>query len=189
MIVRNGQPFNIDAAWTDENGIQYPANWYRLASDEERTEKGFSWVDDPPPFDERYYYDANTPKPLDQIKQRVKSDLAAIRYGAESAGIIWNDALFATDPQSKVNYLAASLQAQANTSYSVVWKAREIEGFNSKFVTLSASDVVTLTNNGVDYISKCFTHEQELVAAIDAAGDLDTIIAIDLRAGWPTREY
>ena len=46
MIVRNGQPFNIDAPWTDENGIQYPSNWYRLASDEERAEKGFSWVDE-----------------------------------------------------------------------------------------------------------------------------------------------
>jgi hypothetical protein len=196
MIVRNGQPFNIDAAWTDENGFQYPANWYRLASDEERAEKGFSWVDDPPSFDERYYYDVNTPKPLDQVQQRVKSDLAAIRWGKQSEGIIWNDSVFATDDASKVNYLAASLQAQANSAYTVVWKAREAPNANSpmdintsKFVTLNASSIVTLTNNGVDYITKCFENEKELVASIDAATDLDDVLEIDIRSGWPSREY
>ena len=189
MIVRNGQPFNIDSPWTDENGIQYPANWYRLATDEERAEKGFSWVDDPAPVDDRFYYDVNTPKPLEQIKQRLKNDLAGIRYGAEIAGIIWNDATFATDPQSKVNYLAASLQAQANSSYSVVWKARTADNSDSKFVTLSAADIGTLTNNGIDYITKCFTNEQTLVDAIDAASDIETLQALDLRSGWPVREY
>ena len=189
MIVRNGQPFNIDAGWTDENGFQYPANWYRLATDEERTEKGFSWVDDPPVYDDRYYYTDGTPKPLDQVQQRVKGDLAAIRWGAQSQGIIWNDSVFATDDASKVNYLAASLQAQANTAYTVVWKAREVEGYNSKFVTLNASDITTITNAGVDYITKCFENEKVLIEAIDAATDLDGVLTVDIRSGWPSREY
>ena len=189
MIVRNGQPFNIDAGWTDENGFQYPANWYRLATDEERAEKGFSWVDDPPVYDDRYYYNDGTPKPLDQIQQRVKSDLAAIRWGIQSEGIIWNDSVFATDDASKVNYLAASLQAQANSAYKVVWKVKEVEGNNSKFVTLTASDIASVTAHGIDYITKCFEHEQALVTAIDAATDLDGVLAIDVRSGWPTREY
>lgn len=196
MIVRNGQPFNIDQAWTDEDGIQYPANWYRLATDEERAEKGFSWAEDPPSFDERYYYDANTPKPLDQVQQRVKSDLAAIRWNKQSEGIVWNDSVFATDDASKVNYLAALIQAQANSAYTVVWKAKEVPDANSpmlitesKFVTLNASDISTLTNNGVDYITKCFEREQSLITAIDTATDLDSVLEIDIRSGWPTRNY
>jgi Domain of unknown function (DUF4376) len=192
MILRNGQPFNIDAGWTDENGFQYPANWYRLATDEERAEKGFSWVDDPPSFDERYYYDANTPKPLDQIQQRVKNDLSAIRWGRQSQGIIWNNSVFATDDASKVNYLAALLQAQTNPNYTVIWKAREVTEFDigaAKFVTLNATDITTITNAGVDYITKCFENEKVLLEAIDAATDLDGVLAIDIRSGWPTREY
>ncbi len=192
MIVRNGQPFNIDAGWTDENGFQYPANWYRLATDEERQEKGFSWVDDPPRYDERYYYDANTPKPVDQIRQIIKNQLAAIRWGKQAEGIVWNDAVFATDDASKVNYLAAVMQAQANTAYTVVWKAREVsEGVMStgaaKFVTLTSTDIALITNNGIEYITNCFEREHALVEQINAATDIDGILAIDLQSGWPDR--
>ena len=194
MIVRNGQPFNIDAGWTDENGFQYPANWYRLATDEERAEKGFSWADDPPPFDDRYYYDANTPKPLDQVQQRVKSDLAAIRWGKQAEGIIHNGSVFATDEASKVNYLAALMMAKADPNYTVVWKAREVSedtlGMGSaKFVTLTATDIALITNNGIEYITNCFEREKALVTEIDAATDIDSVLAIDIHSGWPTREY
>ena len=188
MIVRNGQPFNIDAGWTDENGFQYPANWYRLATDEERAEKGFSWVDDPPVYDERYYYSDGTPKPLDQVQQRVKSELSAIRWGKQSEGIIHNGSVFATDDASKVNYLAALMMAKADANYTVVWKARDLEGV-SKFVTLTATDIALITNNGIEYITNCFEREKALVTEIDAATDLDSVLAIDIRSGWPTREY
>lgn len=194
MIVRNGQPFNIDAGWTDENGFQYPANWYRLASDEERAEKGFSWVDDPPVYDDRYYYTDGTPKPLDQVQQRVKSELSAIRWGKQAEGIIYNGSVFATDEASKVNYLAALMMAKADPNYTVVWKAREVsEGpmgmGSSKFVTLTATDISLITNNGIEYITNCFEREQALVTEIDAATDIDSVLAIDIRSGWPTREY
>lgn len=193
MILRNGQPFNIDAAWTDEDGIQYPANWYRLATDEERNEKGFSWVDDPAPVDDRYYYSDGTPKPLDQVQQIVKGQLSAIRWGKQSEGIIYKDSVFATDDASKVNYLAAVMQAQADSKYTVVWKAREVvEGRGAdaaKFVTLKAADIITITNAGIDYITKCFENEKTLVAAIDAATDLDGVLAVDIHSGWPTRNY
>ena len=194
MIVRNGQPFNIDAGWTDENGFQYPANWYRLATDEERAEKGFSWVDDPLPVDDRYYYDANTPKPLDQIQQRVKNDLSAIRWGKQAEGIIYNGSVFATDEASKVNYLAALMMAKADPNYTVVWKAREVSESpmgmgTSKFVTLTATDIALITNNGIEYITNCFEREKALVTEIDAATDIDSVLAIDIHSGWPTREY
>ena len=191
MIVRNGQPFNIDAGWTDENGFQYPANWYRLATDEERTEKGFSWVDDPPVYDERYYYTDGTPKPLDQVQQRVKNDLSAIRWGKQAQGIIYNGSVFATDEASKVNYLAALMMAKADPNYTVVWKAREVsEGMGaSKFVTLTATDIALITNNGIEYITNCFEREKALVEQINAATDLDGVLAVDLHSGWPSREY
>ena len=194
MILRNGQPFNIDAGWTDENGFQYPANWYRLATAEERAEKGFSWADDPPPFDDRYYYDANTPKPLDQVQQRIKNDLSALRWGKQAEGIIYNGSVFATDEASKVNYLAALMMAKADPNYTVVWKAREVSegpmGMGaSKFVTLTATDIALITNNGIEYITNCFEREKALVTEIDAATDIDSVLAIDIHSGWPTREY
>ena len=122
-----------------------------------------------------------------QVKGRIKADLGAIRYGFESAGVIWNDAVYSTDPQSKVNYLAASLQAQANPSYSVAWKAQSVDNTGPVFVTLTANDIVHITEAGINYIAQCFAREQELTTTIDTAQDVATIEAIDLRSGWPDR--
>ena len=182
MIVRNGQPFNIDQAWTDENGIQYPANWYRLASDEERSEKGFSWADDPPSFDERYYYDANTPKPVDQIRQTIKNQLAAIRWGKETSGIIYNSNVYATDDASRVNYLGA-IQTVTDT---INWKAKDIDG-NAVFVSLTKTDLQTIMGKGIAYISACFDHEKNICETIDTTETVEELIAIDLHDGWPDR--
>ena len=37
MILLNGKPYAIDTPFTDSNGTQYPANWYRLATPQQRT--------------------------------------------------------------------------------------------------------------------------------------------------------
>ena len=53
---------------TDEEGntfdVTHPRNWM-IWSDEEKTAAGLVWEDDPAPFDSRFWWDANTPKALD----------------------------------------------------------------------------------------------------------------------------
>lgn len=56
--LRQGRPF------TDSAGTQYPGNWLRLTSDEEKTAVGITWEPDPAPFDSRYYYSAGNPRPV-----------------------------------------------------------------------------------------------------------------------------
>ena len=56
--LRQGRPF------TDSNGIQYPGNWLKLTSDEEKAAVGITWEADPAPFDSRYYYAAGSPRPV-----------------------------------------------------------------------------------------------------------------------------
>lgn len=51
----NGQPLAVDQPFTDTNGTQYPANWLRLASDEEKTAVGITWQADPLPYDGDFY--------------------------------------------------------------------------------------------------------------------------------------
>ena len=57
--LRQGRPF------TDSNGIQYPGNWLKLTSDEEKAAVGITYEPDPAPFDSRYYYSAGNPRPVD----------------------------------------------------------------------------------------------------------------------------
>jgi len=60
MFILDGKPLSPDRAFT-HNGIQYPANWLRLATPDERAAIGITEVPDPPTWDERFAwgYDAD----------------------------------------------------------------------------------------------------------------------------------
>jgi hypothetical protein len=59
VFLLDGKPLSPDVAFTHD-GIQYPANWVRLSSPEDRTAIGITEVPDPPTWDQRFYwgYDA-----------------------------------------------------------------------------------------------------------------------------------
>ena len=82
MYLINGRPIPQDSPFTDANGTQYPANWIRLASDDEKAAIGIAEVADPEPFNDRFYWSAGNPKDLDQCKAmliaQVKQTAAAL---------------------------------------------------------------------------------------------------------------
>ena len=55
-------------AWTDNDGIQHSAQWGSW-SDEQKTAAGLVWEADPAPYDNRFWWDANTPKALDDVNE------------------------------------------------------------------------------------------------------------------------
>lgn len=55
MFILDGKPLSPDVAFTHD-GIQYPANWLRLATPEEREAIGITEVPDPAPYDQRFYW-------------------------------------------------------------------------------------------------------------------------------------
>ena len=60
MFLLDGKPLSPDVAFTHD-GIQYPANWLRLSTPDERAAIGITEVPDPPTYDQRFYwgYDAD----------------------------------------------------------------------------------------------------------------------------------
>ena len=68
MYTINGRLIPQDAPFTDANGTQYPANWLRLSSDQEKAAIGVQWIADPEPYDDRFYWSAGHAKDLDQCK-------------------------------------------------------------------------------------------------------------------------
>ena len=55
MFILDGKPLSPDVPFTHD-GIQYPANWLRLATPEERAAIGIEEVPDPPVYDQRFYW-------------------------------------------------------------------------------------------------------------------------------------
>jgi hypothetical protein len=63
------QTIQLDTPFT-HNDIQYPANWIRLATEEDKAAIGLVWEADPVRADDRFYWDGdiNNPKDIDQVK-------------------------------------------------------------------------------------------------------------------------
>ena len=103
-------------------------------------------------------------------------------WGYETLGIIYNGNVYATDSQSRINYLGA-VQTVTDT---VNWKAKDADG-NTVFVSLTKTDLQTIISKGIAYISACFDKEKTLTETIDTTDNLETLIALDLNDGWPDR--
>lgn len=76
MFLLNDKPLAIDTPFT-HGDVQYPANWLRLASADERAALGISEVPDPAPHDDRFYWAPGLPKELAQCQAQMVSQVKA----------------------------------------------------------------------------------------------------------------
>ena len=66
MLKLGDKPLAYDRAFTDPTtGIQYPANWLRMASLSNRQAIGITEVADAPSYDQQFYWNVGIPKQLD----------------------------------------------------------------------------------------------------------------------------
>ena len=69
MLKLNNKPLSYDRAFTHD-GIQYPANWLRLSSLEERNAIGITEESDAPSWDQRFYWGVDNPKDHTQLVEQ-----------------------------------------------------------------------------------------------------------------------
>ena len=77
MLKLDNKPLSYDRAFTHD-GIQYPANWLRLASLEEKTALGITEVANDPTYDQRFYWGVDNPKDLTDLKTQWKATQSQI---------------------------------------------------------------------------------------------------------------
>jgi hypothetical protein len=90
MLKLNNKPLSYDRAFTHA-GIQYPANWLRLSSLEERNALGITEVADAPGWDQRFYWGVDNPKDLDGLKTQwsdIQTETAASLLAASDWRVI-----------------------------------------------------------------------------------------------------
>jgi len=68
MLTLNNKPLPYNRAFTHD-GIQYPSNWLRLASLEEKQAIGITEVADDPWYDRRFYWGVDNPKELEDVTE------------------------------------------------------------------------------------------------------------------------
>jgi hypothetical protein len=62
----NGKPLAVDVPFT-VGDINYPANWLRLSTAQEKKDLGITEVADAPTYDSRFYWGNGTAKALDDV--------------------------------------------------------------------------------------------------------------------------
>ena len=65
----DGKPLAVDVAFS-HNDIQYPANWLRLTTKEEKEAIGITEEADAPTYDSRFYWGDGTAKALDDVNAK-----------------------------------------------------------------------------------------------------------------------
>jgi hypothetical protein len=66
----DGQPLAVDTPFKTPDGTQYPANWLRLSTAEEKEAIGITEVPDPTPYDQRFYWGPGLPKDHAQLVEQ-----------------------------------------------------------------------------------------------------------------------
>ena len=74
MFLLNGNPLPIDTPF-EIDGTQYPSNWLRLTSIEEKNAVGITEVADPERYDDRFYWGVDNPKDLTVLKANWTSQV------------------------------------------------------------------------------------------------------------------
>ena len=72
MYTLNGKTLRLDKAFTTEDGRQFPRNWLRLSTKEDRDALGIVETPDAPvvSYDQRFYWDVNLPKDHAQLVEQ-----------------------------------------------------------------------------------------------------------------------
>jgi hypothetical protein len=144
MLQLNGKTLQYDKAFVHD-GIQYPSNWLRLTSLEEKQAIGIVEVADPVVgvWDQRFYWGVDNPKQLNDeaILDEDGNDTGEVQTGLKT---LW---------KQKQNEIAASLLAPSD--WRVV-KAAEVTAYSveSEWLTYRAA-VRTACNTRQTEIDNC----------------------------------
>ena len=86
MYTHNGRIIQANKAWTSDDGYQHPANWNLLWSDDDKTKWEVTWTNPPvvKSFDNRFYWDADTPRSLTDVEGKDSDGNDVITLGLKN---------------------------------------------------------------------------------------------------------
>ena len=150
-IIREGR------SWKDNNGITHPTNW-AIWSDSEKTAAGLTWEDPPASYDNRFYWDANTPKALDDVNEVDEDGNAVLDNNGDQVVTLGLKSQW----KATIKEQAAGLLAPTD------W-----------YVTRKAEDnTATIPSNVTTYRAAVRTKSGTIEAAIDGAADHAAFMAL-----------
>ena len=171
MFLLNGNPLAVDTAFTND-GIQYPANWLRLSTTEEKSAIGITEVADAVRADDKFYWDGNiaNPKALEDVLATKEdgSPLMVQKYNPVT------EAMEDTDKQVVTKGLKSNFIAQVKQT------AGSILAQTDWMVTRKVERDVAIPAEVVAYRASVVAKADELEASISAVTTVEELAGLDL---------
>ena len=177
MYKVNNKPLRLDRAFT-LGDIQYPANWLRLASAEDKAALGITEEADAVRADDRFYWngDITVPKAMDDVEEvdedgnpmyvKVLGEVDGEPAMVDSAERLVTKGLKST--------FTAQMRATANSMLaSTDW-----------MVIRKAERDVAIPEATVTYRAAILTECDRLITAIAGAADVDALITVLNNQDW-----
>jgi hypothetical protein len=164
----------LDTPFT-HNDIQYPANWIRLASEEDKSAIGLVWEADPVRADDRFYWngDINHPKALED---KEESD--------ENGNPLYVKVLDKTNPQYPVMVDSAERMVTKGLKSvfitNIKHNANSILAQTDWMVIRKAERNVDIPSSVATYRASIVAKSEELETEIAAVTTVEQLIALDL---------
>jgi hypothetical protein len=152
----NGKTLPIDRGFT-HNDINYPRNWLRLSTQEDKDALGITWEADPVRHDDRYYWNGelDNPKALEDVNAVDEEGVEVVTCGLKHTMI------------NQVKHTAGTMLAQ--TDWYVVRKAE-------REVAIPADVVAERTH--------VVAESERLEVAIAACADVEALIEVMNNQSW-----
>ena len=174
----NGKTLPIDRGFT-HNEIQYPSNWLRLASQEDKDAIGITWEADPVRADDRYYWNGelDNPKMLDD---KLEVD--------EDNNPLWEKVLDNSDPENPVmvdtNVQLKTLGLKSNMIAQVKHTAGTLLAQTDWYVTRKSEKAVDIPVDVEAKRDAVRTECDRLEAAIAAVTTVEELISVMNNQNW-----
>jgi hypothetical protein len=171
MFLLNGNPLAVDTAFTND-GIQYPANWLRLATEAEKSAIGITEVADPVRASDVFYWngDINLPKALED-KEEVDQDgnpLYVKEYDPVTKSMVDTTKRLVTKGL-KSQFIAQVKQTAGSILAQTDW-----------MVTRKADIGTDIPTSVVAYRASIRAKADELEASISAVTSVEQLASLDL---------
>jgi hypothetical protein len=178
MYKVNNKPLRLDRAFT-LGDIQYPANWLRLASAEDKAALGITEEADAVRADDRFYWngDITVPKAMDDVEE-VDEDgnpmYVKVLDNSDPANPVMVDSAERLVTKGLKSTFTAQVRATANSILaSTDW-----------MVIRKAERDVAIPEATVTYRAAILTECDRLIAAIAGAADVDALITVLNNQDW-----
>ena len=205
MLKLDNKPLSYDRAFT-HNDIQYPANWLRLASLEEKQAIGITEVANDPTYDQRFYWGVDNPKQLDDKTETVdgeevkttglktlwsatQGDVAASLLTPSDWRVIKAKETGTNIPSTWKTYRAA-VRTACNARQTEIGKAADVPAL--KELLFGAATIVKTKeqqktdSDGKGVVDSDGKAVMETVNDLDSDGKIQNIANPAIATAWPT---